>query len=492
MKATTYRIALLSFLIAIILVLSSASSYQLFSAAGAAVTATPKTPIKHIVIIIQENHAFDNMFGAFPGIPAAYALNLSVCMPVNPPAKTPCIKPWNADSKESMVQNTDLPHTRSSSERSYAKGKMDGFILNDPSSCENCTMAYYTGSVLPYYWDYASYYAMNYDFMSSALSDSLPNHLFAVAASAGSEADCLSTCHAEFNLTFAQIAQSLTTAGISWGYYQYNWNDKIDCPKTNYTLSYVESNTHGGWDGLWSGLSDFVQVQKTPVECSSLKNEIDLENAISSNTLPAVSWVIPEPTVSDHPGQSSLIDGQKYVSSVINMIEQSKAWSSTAIFLTYDEAGGYYDGITPLQLDPAGDGFRVPLIVISPYSIPGGLLQAPAYNYGSGFKGIHQVDFSSFLSTIEYNWGLKNLTDRDGYEPNLFYMLNFSQKPLPPLILASSGVTYPISSCPPSACSYSPDSTYVQSSIFQPGPNVGINESIAQALNYSGNGDPAD
>ncbi|HXQ91800.1 MAG TPA: alkaline phosphatase family protein [Nitrososphaerales archaeon] len=252
----------------------------------------------------------------------------------------------------------------------------------------------------------------------------------------------------------------------------------------------MSANTHGGYDGLWSGLADFTQVQLNSIECKSLLNIKDLQSSISSNNLPAVSWVIPEPQVSDHAGQITWSSGQQYVSSIVNMIESSPEWSSTVIFLTWDDWGGYYDGVLPLQFDSSGQGFRVPLIAISPFSRSGAIVEAPSYNYGSKFMGINQEDFSSFLSTIEYNWGLSNLTDRDGYEPNLFYMLDFNQTPLPPLLLTSSGVTYPLNSCP-IACTYSAVNMHLQGMTIS-NPNVGINESVSQALNYSGNDDPGD
>jgi hypothetical protein len=227
-------------------------------------------------------------------------------------------------------------------------------------------------------------------------------------------------------------------------------------------------------------------VQTNSIECNSLGNLKDLQNAIKSNNLPSVSWVEPQPTSSDHPGQSTWIDGEKYTSSIINLIEHSASWSSTVIFLCWDDWGGYYDGVVPTQLDSAGDGFRVPLIAISPYS-----------NGNLVGQGQAQEDFSAFLSTIEYNWGLAPLSSiagnsiaRDGSETNLFYMLNFNQTPLKPLFLASTGVTYPLSSCSPPACTNSAVNFPINSTIYA--PNVVINESVSQALLFSGNDDPGD
>ncbi len=474
----TKKIVIISFLVAVLVIFSS-SSYQRYTSAeiNQALAPPTATPIKHIVIIMQENHGFDNMFGTFPGLPSGFSENLSVCMP-NPGGA--CIKPWDADSKQGTIQGTDIPHTRGAALKAYDGGKMDGFVKDMPSGEKNYGMAYYTGKVIPYYWDYASYFTFNYNFFSSSMSYSLPNHLFAVAAQAGPYASsCLTVCETEYNLTFPQIGESLTNAGIPWGYYQQNWNDAIDCPTTPYTRAFINAHGHtGGFDGLWSGLTDFTQVQMQATECKSLQNLTDLKNAINNGNLPAVSWVEPAPAVSDHPGQSTWIAGQKYVSSLINLIEHSSEWSSTVIYLTWDDWGGYYDGVIPNQLDSAGDGFRVPLITISPYST-GGMTRGPG-----------QEDFSAFLSTIEYNWGLSSLTSRDGSESNLFYMLNFNQTPLKPLVLGSSGVTYPLSSCPASACTYSAVNIPANATVYN--SNTVINESVSMALNYSGNDDPGD
>jgi phospholipase C len=482
----------------ILLVIFSSTSYRILNTAASPPVA--RTPIQHIVIIMQENHAFDNMFGTFPGLPTGFSENLTICMPDTTTQKspTPCIKPWNANAKQSTVQGHDISHTRTSALKAYDNGKMNGFVQNAPTCCKNYTMAYYNGTVLPYYWDYAQYYTLNYQMMSSALSFSLPNHLYAVAGAAGYAATCINICSTEYNLDFPQIGETLTNAGLSWGYYQQNWNDKIDCTG-QYVRGITKFSTGGGYDGLWSGLADFTQVQKTAIECSSLGNLQDFKNAISADDLPAVSWVEPQPQNSDHPGQGTWSAGQIYVSSIINSIEQSPEWNSTVIFLTWDDWGGYYDNIVPIQLDKAGEGMRVPLIAISPYSIPSGIVEAPAYTFNCSvnctstntFTYIHQEDFSSLLSTIEYNWNLTSLTDRDAQEPNLFYMLNFTQPLLKPLILSTTGVTYPVQTCTGCAIASFSTANHVASFITPP-PNSPINESASQALNYSGDADAGD
>jgi len=252
--------------------------------------------------------------------------------------------------------------------------------------------------------------------MSSSLSNSLPNHVFAVAAQAGTLGTCTRNCNPLYDLAFPQIGQTLTSAGISWAYYQYNWPDSLDCTGPYTSSTAFPSSTL--LDTKWTGLADFTQVQTTPIECSSLLNYNDLQTAIQTNSLPNVTWVIPSPSVSEHPAQGTWTDGQLYVSSIINSIEASPAWLSTAIFLMWDDWGGFYDHIVPTQIDPAGEGFRVPLIAISPYSISGGIVQGPSYTANG--KHTTQEDFSSLLSTIESSWNLPSLGQRDSYEPPLW------------------------------------------------------------------------
>lgn len=479
----------------------------------------PVTPIQHIIFIINENHAFDNFFGTFPNLPSSYALNLTTCMPytTTQTTKEPCEVPFNADSMP-QIQETDQCHTSECAVPAYDDGKMNGFYQEDT----NRTMAYYDGNGIPQLWDLASYFDMNYNFFSSAMSYSEPNHLYAVAANSPLTEDIDSI--APLNLTYPEIGTAMTNAGVTWGYFQYNWNDSMDCTG-NYT-SQPALFTNTDYDGYWEGEAQFRAVQNTVIECSSLGNIKDFENALATNALPQVSFVIPEPSESGHPAQGTLQSNQQFITSVVNDIEQSSVWPHSVTFVTWDDYGGYYDGVVPVQLDEFGDGFRVPLIAISPYSIHGALIGgcstgqttecSPTYSYYNNYTNVHgttnQDDFSAFLSTIEYNWGVKPIATRDAEEPNLFYMLNFSQPELPALYFNPnySLAEYPISACesdggcqfgtpfPPSPLSMAPNSNFI--SISSSGRIYSVYnattppwvESNALAAAYAGNGDPDD
>jgi phospholipase C len=140
----------------------------------------PATPIQHIIIIMNENHAFDNFFGTYPKVPAGYNLTLSTCIPLmgNQTTSTPCEYPFYAGNMP-QIQMTDQCHTEECSVLDYNHGRMNGFLQGEGT---NRTLAYYNGTSIPELWDLASYYNLDYDFFSSALSYSEANHLFAVAA----------------------------------------------------------------------------------------------------------------------------------------------------------------------------------------------------------------------------------------------------------------------------------------------------------------------
>ena len=134
--------------------------------------------------------------------------------------------------------------------------------------------------------------------------------------------------------------------------------------------------------GIWNPLPDFTDVQRD----DQLGNIQPLDNfyaAAKNGTLPAVSWIDPNGTVSEHP-PALVSDGQAYVTGLVNAIMQSPDWDSTAIFLSWDDWGGFYDHVIPPVVDQQGYGLRVPGIVISPYAKQGlidhQILSHDAYN----------------------------------------------------------------------------------------------------------------
>jgi len=143
---------------------------------------------------------------------------------------------------------------------------------------------------------------------------------------------------------------------------------------------------------------------------------------VAAGRLPAVSWLLPPTPVSDHPDYGDLCAGENWTVQTVNAIMRSPSWRHTAIFLTWDDFGGFYDHVAPPHLDVYGDGPRVPLIVISPYARPGYIFHETS-------------DFTSVLRFIEELHGLPALTERDAQANDLLGAFDFHQRPLPPLVL---------------------------------------------------------
>jgi phospholipase C len=154
--------------------------------------------------------------------------------------------------------------------------------------------------------------------------------------------------------------------------------------------------------------------------------ETNILNDISGGALPAVSWVIPEDKNSDHPGdnlQGAVDDGPQWVASVVNAIGQSQYWDSTVIVVVWDDWGGLYDNAAPpFQDEYGGLGFRVPMLVVSPYARAGSGSQG-------GYISHTQYEYGSILKYIENNFGLGSLGTTDKRATSIGDVFNYNQKP---------------------------------------------------------------
>jgi phospholipase C len=189
----------------------------------------------------------------------------------------------------------------------------------------------------------------------------------------------------------------LNKAKIDWAYYAANPDQ----------LGYI-----------WSAYSAISHIRETPQWHRHVLPVDNLITDINKDRLPPVTWVAPRYEVSEHP-QYNFCLGENWSTRVIDAIMRSPMWKDTAIFVTWDDYGGFYDHVPPPQVDDFGFGIRVPLLVISPYS-------------RMGVIDHHVGEFSSVLRFIEDNWGLRQLTARDGAANDLSYDFDFAQKPRPP------------------------------------------------------------
>ncbi len=359
--------------------------------------------IKHIIIIMQENRSFDSYFGTYPGadgIPTKDG-EFTVCVP--DPAKGTCVRPFH----DRNDVNGDGPHIAAAAIADVDGGKMDGFIASAEKARRGClnptnpacahfatpgVMGYHDRREIPNYWEYARNFVLQDHMFEPNASWSLPEHLFQVSEWS---ADCSkhnepSTCVNELDrfrrgiFAWTDLTYLLHRAGVSWGYYVQEGTEP-DCDDDD-PADCLPVKQNAQTPGIWNPLPLFDTVK----DDGELGNVQDLENFLAQaqrGTLPAVSWIVPSGEVSEHP-PSKVSAGQTYVTHLINIIMQGPNWKDCAIFLAWDDWGGFYDHVVPVAVDENGYGLRVPGLVISPYA-------------KRGFIDHQVLSFDAFVKFIE-------------------------------------------------------------------------------------------
>jgi len=359
--------------------------------------------IKHVIIIEQENRSFDSYFGTFPGadgIPMEDGVP-TVCVP-NPGGG--CTAPYH----DTADVNGGGPHGAANARKDVDGGKMDGFIRQasrakkgcganvDNPACSQLTtpdvMGYHTAAEVPNYWTYAHDFVLDDHMFEPVASWSLPDHLYLVSGwsakcSSPNPMSCTSaivgpygpaqmqryvdqaidTGTADITNAWTDITWLLYNAHVSWAYYVQT-GDQPDCDDDSAVTCPPVSQSYLT-PGIWNPLPVFEDVQAD----HQLRNIQPLNGyfaAAKAGTLPAVSWITPSQADSEHP-PASVHQGQAYVTAIINAAMESPDWDSTAIFLQWDDWGGFYDDVVPPPVDQNGYGLRVPGLVISPYAKQG-------------------------------------------------------------------------------------------------------------------------
>ncbi|MFL6238662.1 MAG: alkaline phosphatase family protein [Actinomycetes bacterium] len=351
--------------------------------------------IKHVVMIMQENRSFDSYFGTYPGADGLPVRNgvFTSCLP--DPGRR-CMRPYH----DRHDVNRGGPHDSFAARRDIHKGAMDGFVLASrggrcteqvTTTCQRAgrsdVMGYHDGSDLPNYWRYAHDFVLQDHMYQPSASWSLPEHLFSVSewSALCRTHDDPSSCRNDDQLApvlkgklfkpdlgnsifaWTDLTYLLHRAGVSWGYYVVKGGEP-DCRDDGAVDCAVQKQA-ASTPGIWNPLPNFDTVR----DDGQLGNIQDAKNfyaAARKGTLPAVSWVVPSHDFSEHP-PAPVSYGQSYVTSLVNAVMQGPDWSSTAIFLSWDDWGGFYDHVVPPQVDLNGYGLRVPGLVISPYAKQG-------------------------------------------------------------------------------------------------------------------------
>jgi phospholipase C len=418
-------------------VLSLQASASPHSTAGSATPCAKVCgPIRHIVFLVKEDHTFDSLFGTFPGANGATSYR-------TPDGVLHTLSHQPLQFQQSITKGVD------DSRLALDNGKLDGFSQLRGAWQKNL----YTGQVqdvtdsqlyqsdIPNYWEYARRYALDDNFFSSVASDSFPNHLYTVAGQAASTdsipTDLFSSatpdrwgCDAP---SYSLVEQHFPNGGIRYTYPCFNFqtlSDLLDRARISWKY-YAPSQDQPGYK--WSALDAIKHIRFGPDWNSDVVNTTQFQADASNGSLPAVSWVVPFDKVSDHPDLSNICDGENWTVQQINAIMGNQSeWSHTAIILTWDDWGGFYDHVVP----PKGPnpqiqyGLRVPAIVISPYA-------------RAGYVDHTLYTFSSLLALAEKLLKLPSLTHADRTANDMLASFDFSQRPLAPITLNQRGCSRP-------------------------------------------------
>jgi phospholipase C len=363
--------------------------------------------IQHIIIIMQENRSFDEYFGTYPGANGIPMQNGVPTVCVNDPKTNTCVKPYHNPKDV----NAGGPHAAASAVTDIDGGKMDGFIKafrQAQSACKSpdtpgCAigqvpdvMGWHDAREIPNYWTYAQNFVLQDSMFEPNASWSLPSHLFMVSdwsakcSTAGNPMSCVDALDGPSGLNVANndyawtdLTYLLYKANVSWAYYL-SEGDQPDC--SDDAMLCVLQPQNKNVPGIWNSLPAFDTV-KQDNQLGNIQTVDNFFSAAKSGKLPNVSWVVPENKVSEHP-PANISTGESYVTDLINAAMQGPEWDSTAIFLAWDDWGGFYDQVVPPVVDQNGYGLRVPGLVISPYA-------------KKGFIDHQTLSFDAYLKFIE-------------------------------------------------------------------------------------------
>jgi phospholipase C len=398
-----------------------------------AVKTIPVGKIEHVVIIVQENRTLNNLFLNYPN------------------ATT---QSWGLDSNNnhitlqpiSLKAPYDLDHKHAAFTTEYDGGKMDGWNNEGATACTlgpNCPVkdrrayGYVPQSEIQPYWQMAADFVLADNMFQTNQGPSFPAHQFLIAGTSSAAPQYPSLLAAEN----AQAPGGGTTAGcdspagtlgalidpatgdesqLAFPCFDHSTLfDLIDAGPpsplpTPLTWRYYQAHVGAG---LWNAPDAISHIRNGPDYANVRVPNTKILDDITAGQLPNVSWVIPTAAESDH---ANITDGSgpAWVARVVNAVGNSKYWNTTAIFVTWDDWGGWFDPVTPTIVNKYELGFRVPLLVISPYARAGTVSHDP-----------HQ--FGSILRFTEEAFGLPQLGYTDSVSDNLADCFNFNQTPLP-------------------------------------------------------------
>ena len=378
------------------------------------------TDIEHVVILIQENRSFDHYFGSYRGVRGFSDQSAAFQQP--DPANTSsspvgALLPFHLDtSKTNAACTHDITHDWVPQHQSWNNGAMDGFVssrLPIDSNDAVLSMGYYNRGDLPYYYALADAFTLCDNYFCSVMGPTDPNRLYTMAASldpdgknGGPILQTIVTNRSHFygRLTYTTMPEQLQARGISWKVYSSPDATILGGILSDNVLSYFKN-----FQDTSSALHQNAFGPQFPV---------DFLADVASGNLPQVSWLIGSVVTSDHPPAPSIF-GENVLSLIVDALALNPAlWAKTVLFLTFDENGGFFDHVAPVTAPPGtpgeyvtapavpdptvigspaisgpiGLGFRVPMLIISPFS-------------RGGFVSSDLLDHTSVLRFLETLFG---------------------------------------------------------------------------------------
>jgi len=413
--------------------------------------AGPLDQINHLIVIYQENWSFDSLYGLYPGANGLENAGNAVAQVDKNGQPLPVLPQAKDNSKTPPVLDTRFPANLPVQPFDIAKyvppdqkfpdlgsgfyqeqyqidsGKMDKFAAWSPNP--GLVLGFYDSTNLPV-GKLAQQYTLADNFFHAAFGASFLNHIWLISAGtptwpnapaskviqldangvlvkdgavtpdgyAVNTSYTINTPHPAAitdtnqllpEQTMPTIGDRLSEKNVSWAWYSGGWNDAVaGHPDPLFQFNHQPFAYFANYaDG-------------TPGRAAHLKDEQDFVNALSTNSLPSVSFIKPLGPNNEHPGYASELQSQQHVADLVNEVKSSSYWADTAIIITYDENGGFWDHVAPPAGDRWGPGTRVPAIIISPFA-------------KKGFVDHTQYDTTSILKTIEDRWGLAPLGTRD-------------------------------------------------------------------------------
>jgi len=435
------------------------------SSGGSTSTCAKLTDVQHVVILIQENRSFDHYFGSYKGARGFSETSNAYKQPH--PGNTTAspagvLYPFRLDSSKWNAACThDIDHAWITQHKSWNDGANDGFVTSHiPINANDAvlTMGYYTRTDLPYYYAVADAFTLCDNYYCSVIGPTDPNRLYTMAASIDPDGKnggpLLQTLIGNRSsmygkLTYTTMPEQLQARNISWKIYS--------TPDQTIQSGIVSDNVLPYFKNFQDPSTQLYMNAFGP------QFPTDFIADAASGNLPQVSWIIPSVVESDHPPAPSLL-GELTLATIINALTANAAqWAKTVLFVTYDENGGFFDHVAPPAAPPGtageyitatpvpdpsvlggisgpiGLGFRVPMLIISPFS-------------RGGFISSDTFDHTSVLRFLETRFGAEvpNLTAwRRSAVGDMTSAFNFSKPDTSVPVLPTLNVADPalITSC---------------------------------------------